>query len=109
MATSDPTVTQKPDIDFTQFDNEDDNGPPLGIVKDVTARDVYKLARWILLTIAILFIIIAGIRVGTALLSPGEADENILQAGKDIWGFGSIVLSSTATLILGYYFGTKDT
>ncbi len=65
--------------------------------EDVTGQDIFKLAKRILLTCAIIFVLVASFRA-------------ILPESKgvvDVWEFSKIILNSITSLVLGLYFGNR--
>jgi hypothetical protein len=65
----------------------------------VTEQDIFKLGKIILLVCAILFVMVAALKM---LSDPSHA-----QAVNDVWEFSKIILNSLTSLVLGLYFGKK--
>lgn len=97
---ADPELSKKEPIVFEdlQPDQQNDNLLEFDRQKDVSEKDVFNLAKSILLACAIIFIIIASLRARY-----GD------QAGvKDVWDFSKVALNSIISLVLGLYFGAKS-
>lgn len=63
----------------------------------VSGQDIFKLAKRILLTCAILFVLVATLRATL------EESKGIV----DVWEYSKIILNSITSLVLGLYFGNK--
>ena len=74
--------------------------------EEVTDKDIFKFAAWILSISAVLFVAYSIARVGVVWLADGESSE-LISAVEEVWGFASVVLNSIVSIIIGYYFGTK--
>lgn len=82
-----------------EFGTESPIKQPFEVEKEnVTGRDIFKLAKQILLFCAIIFVIIGTLR---AFL---EDSKGI----SEVWEFSKIILNSITSLVLGLYFGRKE-
>ena len=68
-------------------------------LKPVTDQDIFKLGKTILMICAMLFVIVAALKM--------LGDPSHSQAVNDVWEFSKIVLNSITSLVLGLYFGRK--
>lgn len=64
---------------------------------DVTALDKFRLAKLILIFSAILYVLV----IVAYIVLPEKA--------KEVWEHAKVVLNSIVTLVIGFYFGRKET
>ena len=67
----------------------------------VEAWDIFKLAKLILLICAIIFLILAMIRI----FYDDHCEQN--SRVKEVWDYSKVILNSTVSLVLGLYFGSS--
>lgn len=63
----------------------------------VSERDIFKLAKWVLLAACLIFLGAAAARI----FVPGEGV-------KDVWEYTKSFIAPIVTLVLGLYFGNKN-
>ena len=102
MSSTEPTgsiKTQEAGEDLPIVFEEDDTGGSIYSQdkQDVTDYDLFTFAKYVLITVAVLFVLVA---LGY-ILAPDSA-------AKEVWDFTSVALNSIAALVLGYYFGRKS-
>lgn len=68
---------------------------------NVSPYDVFKLGTWVLLTSTIIFVVFAMIRIF-------YHDDKNEDAIKEVWDFSKVLINSIVTLVLGLYFGRKE-
>jgi hypothetical protein len=73
-----------------------EEGPSVNFIP-LTDRDIFNLAKAILLTCAIIFISFAVLRI---IFCTNDGM-------KDVWDYLKIILNSIISLVLGLYFGKK--
>ena len=66
----------------------------------VTERDIFSLAKTILLFSALIYILLAILNVSTF----SGIDQTKM---KDVWDYSKVFLNSIISLVLGLYFGAK--
>lgn len=89
------SFTEPADIVFEDEPVNNKGAAALGISSEhVSARDIFKLAKYILAVAAVLYFIVGGCRIflGT-------------EGVKEVWEFSKVFLSSIISLVLGLYFG----
>jgi len=78
------------------FEDPEDDKPVFSLGKDVSDKDIFQLAKKILIWCAILYIIVATARIFF---------EN--KGTIEVWDYTKVVLNSIVSLVLGLYFGSK--
>ncbi len=78
------------------FEDLEDDKPVFSLGKDVSDKDIFQLAKKILIWCAILYIIVATARIFF------ETKGTI-----EVWDYTKVVLNSIVSLVLGLYFGSK--
>jgi hypothetical protein len=66
--------------------------------KDVSDKDIFKLAKWILAVCAGFFLLIIILRVSLDQQNKGAIE---------VWEYAKVLLNSIISLVLGLYFGAK--
>jgi len=69
---------------------------------DVNAYDIFRLAKYILITAASFYLLFALIRIFYCEVA---ADTEGI---KEVWEYSKIILNSIVSLVLGLYFGSKQ-
>jgi hypothetical protein len=64
----------------------------------VTERDIFRLAKSILLSCLLIFLVVATLRT---IFSDNEGV-------ADVWRFSEVALNSITSWVIGLYFGKKD-
>jgi hypothetical protein len=82
------------DIDIWE---EEDDASPLIEENKVTDKDILNLGKVVLAVCAIIFVIIAVVRI----IFPTEET-------KEVWDFSKVALNSIVSVIIGLYFGKKS-
>lgn len=65
----------------------------------VSPRDLFTLARGILIGLGVIYLTFGLCRVWI--------QEDQYSGVKDVWEYTKVILNSTASLVLGFYFGNK--
>jgi hypothetical protein len=72
--------------------------PPFELIEQpVTDRDIFKLAKYVLLSCLCIYIIIGFLRI--------YLEDN--KGAAEVWEYSKIILNSITSLVLGLYFGKK--
>lgn len=85
------------------FGTEQEN-PPLNIKIEkieVNPYDIFRLAKSILLVAAIIYLLLALIRI----FYPGASGNT--EGIKEVWEYSKVFLNSIVSLVLGLYFGSS--
>jgi len=67
--------------------------------EQVTERDIFMFARWILGVASGIYLVVAILYVSFNCNKP--------EAIKDIWDFSKVAVTNIITLVIGFYFGTR--
>lgn len=88
-------AANNPEEEVEKFDDIEDNAKSLfEIDKEVTDKEIFKLAKRILLICTILYLIIAIFRM-----------LNETKGVIEVWEYSKVILNSIVSLVLGLYFG----
>jgi hypothetical protein len=68
--------------------------------RNVDPWDIFKLAKGILITSTVIYLVLAMIRI---FYSDHSNDEGI----KEVWEYSKVLLNSIVSLVLGLYFGSR--
>ena len=86
------------DNDIVEFGEEPAGlGDSKLVVSKVSERDIFKLAKLILLVCAILYLVIASLKIYL----------NDAKGINEVWEYSKVFLNSIISLVLGLYFGQK--
>jgi len=84
-------------IIFEDEKNEDNKSELFQLKKEkVSDKDIFNLAKNILLSCAVIYLILAVLRI--------KCDGDGV---KDVWEYSKVFLNSIISLVLGLYFGAK--
>jgi len=84
--------------DIVQFGDESPEPEEVKLItKEVSEQDIFKLAKSILVVCAIVYMIIAMLKV---FLCSGKGID-------EVWEYSKVFLNSIISLVLGLYFGQK--
>lgn len=91
---------QSTDIEDFGTESEADSGAIKIITepKDVSDKDIFKLAKWILAICAGFFLLIMILRISVDQENKGAIE---------VWEYAKVLLNSIISLVLGLYFGAK--
>lgn len=88
--------------EIEEFGSEEEQ-PAFEIEKQketVNPYDVFRLAKGILISSVILYVVFATLRIFTPDCNKDGA--------KEVWEYSKVILNSIVSLVLGLYFGTKQ-
>lgn len=75
---------------------------------NVTDYDIFKLAKLILLWSAISFLSLAALRIFYPVFQSWSCKSISDEGMKEVWDYSKVILNSIVSLVLGLYFGSKQ-